>query len=478
MKLRLSMLCGLGILGVLGCEPSLSTSSDTVSISGATSGGSTTRAALTGVMNSTNGQTSTSESLSSGTTTSNGESLSTSASETVTSASSSDSESSGEQSSTEGSEVCQGWVEIEGDLHITDSTDLASLICVSSVTGSLFVNDTSLETFQELANLKSVGGTVQIGGNASLVDLAGLEGLIEIKGGGGYGEATIFDNPMIENLDGLKSLEVMDYLTILNCDGLSDLSGVSGKISGSLTGGWGLSLVGNKALSTLDSLAGASNLTFRVYLADNPSLTDISALETVIDKDASVEIYVQNNDKLLELVGFHLLTTLSSLVVDGNDSLVDLSGLESVAVVTGAAVVTNNESLEDLSGLGGLEVADSVEVGQNPSLISLEGLDSLQEVQHSLSVGDCETGGNPILTSLVGLEAIETIGNLGIQGNNQLVSLNGLDGLTSLDKVWVQFNPLLPSLEAVELAISLNADSVICKNKDDEGECECANVLP
>ena len=134
-------------------------------------------------------------------------------------------------SSTTQGEVCPGGSVHEGDLVITDDTDLAALTCITEVTGDLKILGTSLTTFLELGNLESVHGDVEIGENPALVNLDGLVSLSVVGDGGFFtGEITIYNNPSLVDITGLQSLAKIDWLRIEGCDVLTDLTGPQGEI--------------------------------------------------------------------------------------------------------------------------------------------------------------------------------------------------------------------------------------------------------
>lgn len=401
-----------------------------------------------------------------------GTSISTGPETTAPSSSSSDTSAAGSTGASDGCGVHQG------DLIITDATDLDSLACIVEVTGSLKILKTqSLTSFAQLANLKVVGDDVDIGENAALIDLDGLSGLVTAKGGDSFGEITIYYNPSLVDITGLHSLAVIDSLVILGNDALADLTGPQGPIVGKLKKGWNFALSGNDALESLDSLAALENFSDKLFLTENSKLADISMLELIVDPTAEFDLYIVDNPALLDLVGLDLITHAREVQVRNNallKNMVGLGGLESVSL---NLYIMDNPGLMDLTGLEALTDARIFRIENNPSLLALTGLDSLKTISQALQIGNCTTAGNAALTDLHGLEQLETVKGLAVSSNAALTSLDGLDSLGSLGGLWVQFNPKLPPAGASALAAKFKTQGLICNNADPPGPCLCPDWM-
>ena len=123
--------------------------------------------------------------------------------------------------------------------------------------------------------------------------------------------------------------------------------------------------------------------------------------------------------------GLESLDSIGGILdIDGNDELVDLSGLNNLCSIGGFWLFGNNE-LTDMTSLSSLiTINGSLQISWNRSLINLSGLNAVTSVG-----GDIVIYYNRELTSLNGLEniAAETIGNLSVHNN---MSLSNCDVLS------------------------------------------------
>ena len=257
---------------------------------------------------------------------------------------------------------------------------------------------------------------------ARIFDLGGLSGLKHIQG-----HFEFIGNPFVTDASGLSLLERVDGDVHLSDndaleswgDGLSKLAEVSGS----------LYVSGNAKLASLP-------------LGHLPGVGD--------------KVEISYNDALseIDLTG---ITSLTTLLLDANTGLVDVSGFANLGSLSGSLYVRNNASLDNLGGLSKLTVVPGgVYINGNPRLSEV-GLSGLAEVQ-----GDIELIGNAGVgrMSLAGLEALSTVGgSLTIKDNRLLYSL---DGLTSLEMVGGSFvlqgNPSLPDVHGLLALASVAGD--------------------
>ena len=258
--------------------------------------------------------------------------------------------------------------------------------------------------------------------NARIFDLGGLSGLNHIQGAFEFR-----GNPHVTDASGLSLLERVDGdVHLSDNDALES---------------WG------DGLSKLAEVSGS------LYVSGNAKLTSLllGHLPGVGDK-----VVINNNDALseIDLTG---ITSLTTLLLTANNSLVDVSGFANLGSLSDSLYVRNNASLDNLGGLSKLTVVPGgVYINGNPRLSEL-GLSGLAEVQ-----GDIELIGNAGVgrMSLAGLEALSTVGgSLTIKDNRLLYSL---DGLTSLEMVGGSFvlqgNPSLPDVHGLLALASVAGD--------------------
>lgn len=380
-------------------------------------------------------------------------------------------------SSTGGNELCTEWIVHQGDLVITDNTDLASLTCIVEVTGRLLIKHTkTLTSFPQLGNLHTVGEKIAIGDNAALTDVDGLAGLVQVTGLQGplyVGELTLYQNPALVDISGLHSLKIVDAIMITDCDALTSLAGIEGPIVGNKQKGWRLALGGLDALESLDSLGALENFSYALDIRDCPKLTDISALEFVLDPDGVFHLIFVDNPALIDLVGLEAIAHATEVHIWNNDSLKDLTGLDGLQDTTANFLILDNDELLGLHGLKLLDQVHYLAIENNPKLVDLSGIDSLKTATLGISVGYCATGGNNALIDLHGLETVETIKGLGVDNNANLKSLVGLEGLKNLEFLFVRNNPGVSSAEANALAAKHGAVPQICNNAGPPEDCPC-----
>ncbi len=150
---------------------------------------------------------------------------------------------------------------------------------------------------------------------------------------------------------------------------------------------------------------------------------------TVIEGDV---IIIASN--ITNLNGLSVLTSIEGdLVIWDNPSLISLVGLENITSISGHVIIggweVGNPALTNLAGLDNLTyIQGDIFIGNNSSLNSLEGLENLTNLGGSLDIYH-----NFSLTSLTGLENLAYIGGgIGLYHNNSLTSLTGFENLTNL----------------------------------------------
>lgn len=212
----------------------------------------------------------------------------------------------------------------EGDLLITEGTDVSSLTQIGRVTGDLIVHQTDHVDLSFLGCLQAVEGNVLISRSDKLATLEGL-GRLEHVG--------------------------------------NDIEMVPGYVGGRL------SVTGCPSLVSLEGIGPIANL-LRLTVANNDSLNDLALndLETLYALDvgecAPDEHALADNDALVEINGLAQLTTLQAVTVGGQFDLVSLGRLHELAASGGypgyAANFYNNRNLpyseiEALASLTGIE---------------------------------------------------------------------------------------------------------------------------
>jgi hypothetical protein len=123
----------------------------------------------------------------------------------------------------------------------------------------------------------------------------------------------------------------------------------------------------------------------------------------------------------------------NGLIIKNNPSLITLKGLEQLKLVPGGLTIEGNPVLKDvgalaLNGLGQNAAGQAVVVKKNPVLQNLPDLSKLIEAQIKGAVTIEE---NQILNQIQGLSGVKEInGDLVLKANNLLMNLDGLDRVT------------------------------------------------
>jgi hypothetical protein len=244
----------------------------------------------------------------------------------------------------------------------------------------------------------------------------------------------------------------------MNLDGLSGVSGAGV-----------LKIRGNPSLQNLRGLSSIAIIEEygSIVVQDNDALTDLDGLQkTVYPK----EIIIQDNASLESLYGLEGLTQLDvTLQLSGNPVLTSIESLANLTGTIERLIIEDNASLENLVGLAGVtEVKWKLQLSGNPKLASLESLANLTNTLGYLVIED-----NDALESLAEISGVTVIGQEGdggdliIRGNGALTSLNGLENLTNIvpdtsgfyrGNLYIQDNPLLPTSEAEALRDRLVAN--------------------
>ncbi len=175
-----------------------------------------------------------------------------------------------------------------------------------------------------IADLDAVAGVTELAGlslseNHALVDLAGLEALAEV-----HGSLDLVGNANLVDLGALANLESVGLLMLAESV-VTDLALPALQEAGEV---W---VLGNAQLTALSGLAGLSSVG-ELWLADNPALTDLSDLAALTQVEGNLEI--RSNDALSSVADLAAVTGVGGrLVVVTNQSL-----LQTEAVAWGATI--------------------------------------------------------------------------------------------------------------------------------------------
>ena len=198
-----------------------------------------------------------------------------------------------------------GCTALEGNVNIGgyDITNLDSLHVVTSISRDLNIGNwpagnTRLKDLSGFEGLTSIGRTLRILRNDSLVSLEGLDNL-EILGGDliiGYTLAGVYpyNNPQLMDISSLNGLtNIGRCLHIDANDVLTNLDGLNNVISV----GDSLVIRNNPLLSNLEGLSSLTSINDLLRIFENDTLESLSGLDNIEAASIS-ELYIQNNNML------------------------------------------------------------------------------------------------------------------------------------------------------------------------------------
>jgi hypothetical protein len=284
-----------------------------------------------------------------------------------------------------------------------------------------------LRTLSGLGPLERAVGRIDVRDNPKLEDLVGIASVRELQGA-----MFLTHNPSLASLQSLDGLAVVNSLSIEDNDALVDLHGLEHVVALGL-----LAIQGNERLATLAGLDHPwqfSESVSQLGIADNPALTDVSALSKITGLNFAVRFL--RNSALREVVLSDTIHTLASdLNVQGNSVLerFELPGLAYVdrdvtvadnpalTVVdigrplhVGPLTITGNAALPDTRAFEGIRIADGyVRLSDNTAL-STASLAEMQEIS-----GYLEVRGNPNLETL-DLRALRSAASVTVERNARL----------------------------------------------------------
>lgn len=210
------------------------------------------------------------------------------------------------------------------------------------------------------------------------------------------------------------------------------------------------------------------------YNGGNPSLTSLTGLNNVTSIGGALSI--MDNDVLINLTGLEnlfvieeglLIGTINIQGSFGNPSLTSLNGLESLLTIGGDLEIQDNEVLTSLSALNNLtSIGGFLLISVNDAITNFSGLDNVTSIGGGLAIY-----GNSSLTSMTGLDNVSSIGGyLEIYSNDALLSLIGLDNVDAASILWhlyISNNNSLSTCEAQSVCEYLagpGADAQIYNN--------------
>ena len=182
---------------------------------------------------------------------------------------------------------------------------------------------------------------------------------------------------------------------------------------------------------------------YEVDYSDAPGGTFEASREQLDTLSPIVRITLANDDvvKHLELDG---LTELEHLELANNASLRSINGLEDLNRLQ-TLVISNNDRLKDeIAPFEGLAALQTLKVLGNHRLRVLPDLSGL------VGLRDLEIVGNERLAAITGLEALGRLERLEVQSNSRLAELAMQGALVKLQSLAIYRNPELEVISGLE----------------------------
>ena len=213
---------------------------------------------------------------------------------------------------------------IEGDVMVTNQTELDALAGVTSIEGSLTIS-TEAETldFSPLNSLKTITETLTLNENPKLADIKGFGSLVSVT------NLSIIGNDSLKSFSGFAALELAT-----------------------------LTIDSNPALETLpdfNNLTRAVNNFDGVKISNNPKLTALPSFSS-LEEVGLLNIF--NNESLTEVTGFDNALSFIGFGIDANSNLKTISGFSKVRSIGSGRTpfrISSNPELMEISGFDVLE---------------------------------------------------------------------------------------------------------------------------
>lgn len=382
----------------------------------------------------------------------------------------------------------QGLEHIGGPMVIVGCDTLENLNGLENLktVGGFFVLAENYQLYDAsaLGNLSSVGGSFTMSGNPLLSDCCiftdlinnnGINGSIDIQSNapGCNSEQDIDSScgPVICNgdlflssqaeVDAFGNCQIIDgNLTIEGAD-ITDLSPLQSleEITGILR------ILYDSSLTTLTGLQNLKKV-YRLFIYRNPLLESINSLGNVTD-DALNSLVVEDCPLLQSLHGLEGITGCDHIHLDNNDALLDLSGLQNLAICRGDFQIGDHALLENVNGLGNLqEITGTFNIVGNVALTDLSALSNLKTITDRLIVVS-----NHFLTSLNGLHNLQTLNGLNLTLNDRIEQVDALSNITSMNDLFVRANASLSNCCGLYPLLSSNGVSNLLQIYDNPLGC-------
>ena len=227
---------------------------------------------------------------------------------------------------------CDGCLQrltLVGNIDINKEEDFEQLRHYGRLTGNIIIENTSLNSLKGLHCLNTVSGKLNIGGNLSLFNLNGLANLTTVEG-----DLNIEGNAlqMFEAFGNITSIG--GSLRIVKNDSLLNLAGFD-KIK---TIGKDLIIRENKKLEGISSFNSLQSVSSAIFIDDNPNLLNVDGFHNLTDVR---DLVIDGNNTLNSLEFYNLERVSGNFEVKYNISLCTGDVDELINQITAARGISN-----------------------------------------------------------------------------------------------------------------------------------------
>lgn len=255
--------------------------------------------------------------------------------------------------------------------------------------------------------------------NSSFVDLSGLNNVTSI------GTLTIASEC---SLSGLNNVQTISNGLLIDCD----FNGLNG-------------------LTTITGSPGGGDKTLGLVIRAN-----VSGLSNLTTVNGTISI---SSSKVNSITSFPNLTTVTGEVDIYQTSLNTINSFNTLDSTSQRLVITNNESLTTIYGFNQQLTADTLWIGENPNLITINAFSGLQTINKDFRIFD-----NPKLQIITGFGSLTNVAEYGFyrNGSQHLPNTPLLKNVS--DKVFIQQNPFLLDLSGLNGLTLINNSFALTDN--------------
>ncbi|MDT0620384.1 InlB B-repeat-containing protein [Croceitalea vernalis] len=314
----------------------------------------------------------------------------------------------------------------DGDVNLETQEEINEFgnLCYTGISGNLSIsglNSSSITDLSALSNLKEVGGEIAIVFHSNLNNFSGLENVDSASG------LRISNVSNIENLDVFNNLiqgvidsNKVDFsIAIGACPELTSVTVFSG-----ITQLKNLRLGSLNKLETLDGFQFLEHVSDTMILGNFPLMSEYNNLENL--RTVGIQLTLSFTTSFLSLEGLGNLESVGeSFFIQENTGLESLQGLNSNLTVE-RLWIEKNPALNSLAGLN-INGSVNLRLDDNDALINLNGANFSNSNNMIFVLQFCDG-----IVDLSGMESISSMETVFIRDNTSLVSLSGLENLNEL----------------------------------------------